>query len=84
MKEYRTIKSLRAGGVVDLYGIKFVMDNGEIKHGDLYIAERNTGPKLLTAKEVIMTVDGSCINFIHATTTDYSFDGHECVKVREA
>jgi len=84
MGEYPTIKALRAGEVVDLGGIRFMMDEGEIKSGDLYIAERNAGPKLLTAREVVMTEDGFCINFIHATTTDYSFDGHECVKVREA
>lgn len=84
MREYRTIKALRAGEVIDLDGIKLIMDAGEIKPGDLYIAERNTGPKLLTAREIVMLECGCCVDYIHPTSPDYSFNGYECVKVREA
>ena len=84
MREYRTLTALRRGEVIDIEGLKLEMDEGEIKAGDLYIGERNTGPHFLTAKEVVMTDDGCCISYIHATTPDYSYDGYECVKVREA
>ncbi len=49
MREYRTLNALRRGEVIDIEGIELKMDDGEIKPGDLYVAERNTGPKLLTA-----------------------------------
>lgn len=91
MRNYRTIRALRNGEVVDLGGIKFKMDvdeNGkerEIRKGDLYIAERNTGPKLLTAAEVIKPGEGpnGYGNWIMPTCTAYSYDIPECVKVVE-
>jgi hypothetical protein len=84
MREYCTIRALRRGEVVDLGGIKFKMDvdesgeEREIREGDLYIAERNTGPKLLTAAEVSKER-----NWIAPTTNDYLYDIWECVKVVE-
>ena len=83
MREYRTLKALRRGEIVDLEGIKLKMDKGEIQPGDLYVAERNTGPKLLTAEKIVRS-DLGHISHIQPTTLDYSFDGHECVKVCEA
>ncbi|MEK9180102.1 MAG: hypothetical protein AAB897_01680 [Patescibacteria group bacterium] len=77
-REYRTLKALRSGAVVDFGGILLEMDEGEIRSGDLYVAERNTGPHLLTAREV--STEHGCI---HSTCTAYSFDIGECVKVRE-
>lgn len=77
MLDYSSLRKLRAGEVLDLDGILLKMDEGEIRAGDLYIAERNTGPKLLTAKKVDR-------GWIEPTTIDYSFDLHECVKVCEA
>jgi hypothetical protein len=89
---YETIKALRWGEVIDLDGILLKMDvdeNGlerEIGPGDLYVAERNTGPKLLTAERVV--AQGESENgfggWIEATTMDYSYDIPECVKVVEA
>ena len=79
MRPYATLKKLRSGEIVDLEGIHFKMDDGEITAGDLYIAERNSGPKLLTAKDV--DTDSRCI---FPTCTAYAFDLHECVKVCEA
>lgn len=90
MREYRTIRALRRGEVMDLGGIKFKMDvddagkEQQIKAGDLYIAERNTGPHLLTAQEVVMSECGCHVSYIHSTCNAYSFDGGECVKVCEA
>jgi hypothetical protein len=89
-REYRTIRALRRGEIIDFEGIKLKMDIEEdgkekkIEPGDLYVAERNTRPKLLTAREVVMSECGCCINFICPTTPDYAFDGSECVKVIEA
>lgn len=79
MREYATLRRLRRGEVVDLDGIQVNMDEGGIKSGDLYVAERNTGPKLLIAREVCED-----IGCIFPTTCDYVFDLHECVKVCEA
>lgn len=79
MREYATLKALRRGETIDLEGIKLVMDEGEIQPGDLYVAERNTGPKLLTCKRVDEEDD-----WILPTTNNYSYDIGECVKVREA
>lgn len=91
MREYRTIKALRRGEVVELGGIMLKMDVDEndkerqIQVGDLYVAERNTGPKLLTAAEIYVP-EGSSIyaGWIRPTSLDYGFDVHECVKVVEA
>lgn len=73
---YETIAALRAGAVIWLEGIKFIKDEGVIGPGDLYIAERNTGPHLLTCREL-------GVGCVHPTTLDYAFDTSECVKVRE-
>lgn len=83
MREYATLKALRRGEVIDLEGIRLRMDEGEIKPGDLYIAERNTGPKLLTCKEIREDCE-RWQGWIVPTTLDYSYDFYECVKVREA
>ncbi len=91
MREYRTIRALRNGEVVDLGGLRFKMDvdkNGqerEVQVGDLYIAERNTGPQLLTAAKVVKPGEGpnGFGDWIQPTTMDYSYDIPECVKVVE-
>jgi hypothetical protein len=82
---YKTIKALRNGETVDLGGIYVTMatdgygNEAKIGSGDLYIAERNSGPKFLTAKEID---EGR--NLVVPTTKDYLFDIPECVKVVEA
>ena len=70
---------LREGRVVSLDGVLVKIDNGPIQPGDLYVAERNTGPKLLTALRI-----NHELNCVVPTTQDYSFDTCECVKVQEA
>lgn len=59
------------------------MDDGEIKPGDLFVAERNICPELLTAKKVDLEVD--CVFPTHSSYAlyDYYYLHNECVKVRE-
>ena len=78
MREYKTLRALRSGEVVDLAGLRFKMIPGKLEPGDLYIAERNTGPQLLTVKKV---ADYDYIVF--PTCNGYAFDLSECVKVEE-
>jgi len=75
-RSYATVKVLREGGVVDLDGLFLVRAPGDIAPGDMYVAERNTGPHLLTAKYLKMGA-------VFPTTQHYPFDTTECVKVAE-
>jgi len=75
-REYKTLRALRYGEIVDIEGIKLRMAEGEIAPGDLYVAERNTGPKLLTAKVINF-------NIIIPTDGEYPYSINECVKVKE-
>lgn len=73
-------KILREGGVVKIDDVSFVIDgDGEISIGDVYIAERNTGPKLLTAKEI-----DPRMWIVPQESSAYFYDVWECVKVRLA
>lgn len=89
MREYRALRTLRRGEVLELEGLRLRMDvdaggaEKPVVSGDLYVAERNTGPQLLTAKEVVSPEDGS-LSYVIATTMAYPYDRHECVKVVEA
>ena len=74
---HEVLQRLRDGEVVEVGGIRFQQDQGDIGPGDLYLAGRDTGLHLLTCREV----GTGCI---HATTWAYSFDLWECVKVKEA
>lgn len=82
MRAYKTIRALRRGETVTLEGETFRMSvgaNGEeedIQPGDFYIAERNTGPRLLTCAK---NVDPR--GWIQAVENAYPFDTGECVKV---
>ena len=71
--EYK--KALRAGEIVEIEGLKFRMIPGDLQPGDTYIAERNTGPKLLTVKTV------NPRGWIQSQESAYSFDTWECVKI---
>ena len=86
-REYKSLTILYDGNVLYLDGLRLVKDEGEIKVGDLYIAERNTGPKLLTAKEIVPfnSPDHSGYGgwIIPTNHLEYSYDLHECVKVKE-
>lgn len=92
MRDSEIIQALRAGKVVDLEGLRLRMSVGPdgkmrgIRTGDLYIAERNTGPHLLTAAQVVEPGEGpnGHGNWVVATTPAYPFDIWECVPVVEA
>ena len=51
------------------------LDNEEIKPGDLYLAERNTGPQLLTCREVKD-------NYIIPVEMAYCYDVWECMRIK--
>ena len=78
-RDYKTIHALRAGNIVDVKGLRLRMRDGEIQPGDLYVAECNTGPRLLTCRGVSRTE-----GWIMPTTADYGYDIWECVRVEEA
>lgn len=83
MREYKTLRALRDGEIISLDGLNLKMAEGEIGPGDLYIAERNTGPYLLTCKKIVQSdLEGWVLVF--PTTNDYPYDIGECVKVCEA
>jgi hypothetical protein len=73
------INALLAGRTIDFEGIRLKKDDGEIGPGDLYVAERNTGLRFLTCRDV-----NTELGCIHPTTPDYPFNIGECVKVCEA
>lgn len=75
-----TIAALRNGEVVDLEGLKLIIDGDGygIGHGDIYVAERNSGPKLLTCERHDHTN-----GWIVPRENDYPYDTWECVKVKE-
>lgn len=83
---FETLKALRAGEVVDLNGVMLRKADGEIRPGDLYVADGNTGPRLLTCQ----TVKGApepgnpYYGWIVSTTREYSYDIGHCVRVEEA
>lgn len=80
---YDSINALKRGEAINYRGFFFKKAKGDLKAGDLFLAERNIGPLLLTAEKVVMAKCGCCIDFVVPTTSNYSYNGHECVKVEE-
>jgi len=78
-RAYKTIRALLSGLVVEVDGFKLRMDDGDIQKGDIYVAERNTEPKLLVCDHV-----DKKIRCVFPDSNDYAFDLHECVKVKES
>lgn len=68
-------QDLHNGFPVQFEGGTLTKIPGTIDSGDTYLAERNTGPKLLTCH----VVDGSCV--YPREFPAYTFDIDECVKV---
>lgn len=63
---------------ITIDGMKInLMFYAPIKPGDMYVAKRNTGWKLLTCKEVD-NVNGF---IVPVEPNAYYFDTHECIKV---
>ena len=79
LRPYKTISALERGEIVDIGGGLLVKKaDGELQPGDLYVAERCTGPHLLTCREI--NEEYGCV---YATTPAYPFDTNECVKIQE-
>lgn len=68
---------LRADGVAEFEGmtLRMVGDSDSLQPGDTYVAERNTGPKLLTVREIKMNA------VFPVEQNVYPYDLWECVKV---
>lgn len=89
--------ALRDGETVEIEGVPLIMDGGGrvTDAGDWYVAQRNTGPKLLTARSFGFWGHGPAgetmtkehlhgdehPSCINPVEPAYSFDYHECVKV---
>lgn len=86
---YDTIRALRQGKTIQMEGLTFKMATDasgaeeEIKPGDFYVAERNTGPYLLTAREIVGPGEakGGHGGWVVPVENVYCFDTPECVKV---
>jgi len=61
-------------------GLGLLTSSDPIQPGDMYLAERNTGPKLLTCNKVVNTHLGDP-DYIVPTEIAYCFDARECVKL---
>lgn len=79
VREYNALKALRRGEALDVEGVLVKMTEGVIQPGDFYVGERNTGPKLLIAKEIHEEW-----GIIYPEGIGYPFDIGECVRVEEA
>jgi len=77
VRDYTTIRALRNGEIIDLDGLALQFRPGDLESGDLYVAERNTGPELLTCSRVAPE------GYVLATTNAYPYDTGECVRVEE-
>lgn len=85
------LNRLRDGETVEFEGAKLRMipgkENGAaLEPGDSYIAERNSGPKLLTVSYVVdhdyaQRFGLKFSGWVVPTEVMYSFDFHECVGV---
>ena len=80
-----TVTALKCGEAVDFEGLKLRMAPGELQPGDIYIGERNQGPKLLTVGRIVFS-ECSCHGYvIPADDYAYCYDfPSEVVKVCEA
>ena len=81
------ISKLRDGQQVIVNGVSYEMVEGksngiDLSVGDLYLAERNSGPKVLKVANVVERY-GSCMGWVEATDlTAYPYNLHEFVGVR--
>lgn len=78
MREYKTLKSLLKGEIVEIDNKKVRMTDEKLKEGDTYVCERNTGPKLRTVKYV----DKEHGYIVANEPNTYPYDICECIKVK--
>lgn len=76
---------LREKGEVEFEGMKlrYLGEWRDLKPGDIYVAERNSGPKLLTVREVKETFgdENQWVGAVFPVEVAYPYDLSECVKV---
>jgi hypothetical protein len=72
-----TLVALRNGETVEVEGSLFKMAEGELQQGDWYIAERKSGPKLLTCE----SINNEQRWVVPKEPYAYLFDRWECIKV---
>jgi hypothetical protein len=96
-RERSATAALRDGATVEVEGVLFVIaGDGRVRDkGDWYVAQRNGGPKLLTARSFSFYkqgADGETVtrenlsddefpSWINPVEPAYAFDYPECVKV---
>lgn len=76
VRQYLTLKALVKGEIIEFEGLQLKKAEGDLVPGDIYIAERNGPPKLLTVGRI-----NEDRGWVHPTTMDYPFNLSECVKV---
>lgn len=75
MREYPTLNKLDRGETVEVEKVLVRKIEGSLQPGDLYVGERNQGPRLLTCKEVHPE------SWITPAETAYAYNTWECVRV---
>jgi hypothetical protein len=70
------IQAILDGQTIEFDGFQVTKADGPIEPGDTYLAGRNMGPKLLTAR--LVDTELGCI---YPNERVYPYDLHECVKV---
>jgi hypothetical protein len=84
---HRIQNEIREKGEVEFEGMTLRLIPGKeygsrLEPGDTYVAERSSGPKLLTVQEVLLTSpDGKYSGWVVPVEPAYSFDLGECVGV---
>ena len=71
----KTLNILLSEEAIDFEGVNLKKSSGLLEKGDTYITERNTGPKLLTVKEIKDNI------VIPEEWPEYCYNLDECVKV---
>ena len=78
------MQDLRSNRFCIFEGVRLEAEDGPLRIGDTYLAERNSGPKLLTVKQVHGHWDGLYLvpTYVESVENEYPYDYHECVKVK--
>jgi len=76
--DYSNRNALHNGETITVDGRSYRKIDGSIQKGDLYFAQRNQGPKILTARSI--NVEDS---WVVPNEPAYVYDLDECVKVEE-
>ncbi len=69
-------KTFHVGDSMTIDGVKVTRIDGDFQPGDLYVAQRNTGPHLLTVNYIDPSGWIAPVEW-----NQYCYDLHECVRV---